>query len=380
MGKVHHRQIQKWTHEEIEILEKNFSLENIDKLIKFLPKRTEEGIVKKAKRLGLYGNFNDVWTDEEIKILIKNFQENSVYKIKNLLESKSIKHIQNKILELNLKRNWKNRKFWTKEEDEILAANYGKLSFKEIKQFLPHRTEISISARISNLNLKDDDVKKKFSISLGYRKYKVDDYYFSIPNLENCYWAGFLAADGNILNGKKIQVDLSIKDRIILENFKNSLDSNMPIKTRIIKSGYKIGNESCYFRFTSLQIAEDLLKNFNIGERKTFNLKPPNIKDENLIMAFVIGFIDGDGSVSIRRKSIEITSGSTEILEWIKFYFDKWQSSSRGRNNGIEKYKNRKNAFRYRISGRRMMTIYKILKNINVPKLKRKWGEEGDCF
>jgi hypothetical protein len=99
--------------------------------------------------------------------------------------------------------------------------------------------------------------KKKYGIetnSIGnapftarkLRKYQVNDGYFSTLTLENCYYAGFLAADGCITKNQLI-VGLSEIDKKWLENFKSSLNAESPIKDRIQKGVYK----TCYLNITS---------------------------------------------------------------------------------------------------------------------------------
>ena len=75
-----------------------------------------------------------------------------------------------------------------------------------------------------------NNYKKKYGIKVyapgeskhshGKRKHKLNDNYFESYTLENCYYAGFIAADGNIdKNLKKITITLSNKDKGFLENF-----------------------------------------------------------------------------------------------------------------------------------------------------------------
>ena len=77
------------------------------------------------------------------------------------------------------------------------------------KHCIPEKEAItSLGYNISNLSY----YKRKFGIETHpygnapftarmKRKYSVDDAFFKIPNLLNCYYAGFIAADGNISKG-----------------------------------------------------------------------------------------------------------------------------------------------------------------------------------
>lgn len=70
--------------------------------------------------------------------------------------------------------------------------------------------------------------KKKFNIPIltprksfsRKRKYNVNDDFFESPSLLNSYWAGFIAADGNLSgNYRKLNIGLAKKDKCILEQF-----------------------------------------------------------------------------------------------------------------------------------------------------------------
>ena len=58
------------------------------------------------------------------------------------------------------------------------------------------------------------------------RKYNVNDNFFEKTDVLNCYWAGFIAADGCIIEGKKqnqLSIGLAKKDFNHLNLFKNDI-------------------------------------------------------------------------------------------------------------------------------------------------------------
>ena len=73
--------------------------------------------------------------------------------------------------------------------------------------------------------------------------YKYDKQFFNkIDNEEKSYWAGFIAADGNIRKDfLKMRIELNIKDYSHLEKFKKSINGNNPIKESI-----RPNNHSCF--------------------------------------------------------------------------------------------------------------------------------------
>src|SRR3990167_2588137 len=180
--------------------------------------------------------------------------------------------------------------------------------------------------------------------------YDYDENFFEIPNILNCYWAGFIAADGCVSkNNNRITIELDGKDKNHLIQFKN--DVKFSGEVRDIKSNPK-------------------------------SLKPPNLKNEELIKAFIIGYIDGDGSIVYpskckERKTIISIRGTEEVLKWIKNYFDKWATPMNSWAN-LSGVRWDGKTFIYRINRKRAEKVINILIDLDVPKLKRKWYDGRD--
>lgn len=202
------------------------------------------------------------------------------------------------------------RKF-TEQEDLFITDQYGKIPYKDIAKFL-NRTVNSIKSRSHKLN-KGKILTGKSSFSRKVSKTKVTNIFKEINPL-SCYWAGFIAADGNIFKNR-LSLSLAEKDFLHIQKFKNSLDSDCTILSN---------KKSNYINFTinvfNKEIVKSLKDNFNITERKTFTLKPPkNLKGDNLL-AFLVGFIDGDGCIIFGKRQLPIISAvgaSEEFITWI---------------------------------------------------------------
>ena len=220
------------------------------------------------------------------------------------------------------------------------------------------------------------------------RIYNVNDNFFEKPDVLNCYWAGFIAADGCIIEGKKqnrLSIGLATKDFEHLNIFKNDINFDGSIRNTYVKKTYK--NEEKIFEtskitITSQKISDDLYKNFNITPRKSLTLLPPNLSDTNLIDAFICGYIDGDGTVYLYKDNVRnvqdtlvITMlGTYEVICWIKERFTQIIGKELGT---IQKQHNsEKNTYSYRITNMGAREIFKHFYNLNVPKLKRKWTDE----
>lgn len=131
------------------------------------------------------------------------------------------------------------------------------------------------------------------------RLYSVNSTYFSkIDTQEKAYWLGYLFADGYVRKRSKSSGFLCVNsiDLKTLENLKNSLQFTGSVVTRKYgKSSFgtgTIGSLNIY----DCDLVDDLIKHGCV-ERKTFNLKFPNIK-KSLKRHFIRGYFDGDGSLS----------------------------------------------------------------------------------
>lgn len=227
--------------------------------------------------------------------------------------------------------------------------------------------------------------KKKFGLltysrgkntnSKKQRLYNVDDNFFETPKLLNCYYAGFIAADGCIdKKYKSLSFGLSKKDEIILQNIKDN------IKSESIIRDYKSHGFDCVgLNILSEKICLDLKNNFNILNKKSLILMPPKLDDIELIDAFIIGYIDGDGSIGLynceKQQSMQITIlGTFEMCNWIK---ERFNNILKKEYSSISKNKSHKdNTYVLKYSDKSARFIFEHFYNIDLPKLERKWKNE----
>jgi hypothetical protein len=210
------------------------------------------------------------------------------------------------------------------------------------------------------------------------RKYTCNDSFFSVPNPQNSYWAGFIAADGCIEEkSKRLRIKLALADEIILKEFKKQIEfSGNFYKETHIKRG-----KVCYstkINITSKQLITDLNNNFNITTKKSLTLKPPINLNKECTEAFIRGFIDGDGSFCItksrpnklgtRQYLILSIVGTYDVLLWIQNYINSMTNvgglGSLGKRNliWVLQYSIYKAAY-----------VYKNLCPNPIFKLERKW-------
>ena len=162
-----------------------------------------------------------------------------------------------------------------------------------------------------------------------------------------------------------------MKDKEIFDRFLESTNSNYKICEYLYKDKFP----TVALSIKSDNICSDLKTNFNIIPRKSLILTPPNIHNKNEIDSFIIGYIDGDGSVGLykskRQKSLTISMlGTKEMLEWIQ---NRFSEILKEKLNCI--YSN-KNIYVLTISDKRARNIFLHYYSINVNKLTRKWSLE----
>ena len=146
---------------------------------------------------------------------------------------------------------------------------------------------------------------------MGNQKYSCNENYFAEKSLQACYWAGFIAADGWISEKKvtrknKLGIKLSIKDENHLIQFKDDIQYSGVIYKDLFKAAFIAENtkitenkERVSLEITSQKICDDLENIFNVHPRKSLTHEPPVglIKEQEL--AFIIGYLDGDGWIGI---------------------------------------------------------------------------------
>lgn len=188
--------------------------------------------------------------------------------------------------------------------------------------------------------------------------------FFNTLNNENVYYLGFIAADGTVRpNRNEIKIGLSSIDRKFLEEFKEKLQSERTIKDYVTSNGFNISE----LIFSSLKIKEDL-KKYNIVPNKTvIGVSMANIPEE-LKLAFIKGFFDGDGCFCYLKNTnqckITFTSYTCGILNEINEFFDNKGYIYSRKNGGI--------CYELTFSTTTALKIMKEFYNLNTPCLLRK--------
>lgn len=179
------------------------------------------------------------------------------------------------------------------------------------------------------------EIGVKTTVGNHYRKYFHDFNYFEvIDNEEKAYWLGFIFADGYIQSNTTsknsygedaIGISLAEEDSSHLEKFKTSINSTNPITVET----KTVGQPMHRILLRSQKTVDDLILH-GCYKNKSHILEPPKNVPDYLIVDFIRGFFDGDGSLTkIKTKEnckniygINITT-TLSMAEWIKEVYGK---------------------------------------------------------
>ena len=207
--------------------------------------------------------------------------------------------------------------------------------------------------------------------------HKVNNNYFSKLTNDNCYYAGFIAADGNIDKTKtKLTITLSNKDKVFLENFLRDLESDY-----VIYEGEKDGFINSSINIISSTMCSDLERNFNIIPNKSLIYCPPDLND-SFLDCFIMGLIDGDGTIGFSKRK-EGTQDSLYIsivgtYDTVNLVKTRFETILEKETSKLHRRDKSKNFYQYRISDKNARLIFSYFYNkySKVSKLNRKWTKE----
>ena len=178
--------------------------------------------------------------------------------------------------------------------DEIVKLYQQGLSFRQIaKKFGICTSTVKNTLQAMNVQIRSQHMPGHSKGTTKNRKYFFDiDFFEKIDTEEKAYWLGFLYADGYVAYRGVVQMALKQDDKSHLEAFRKTLgDEN-------VKISFNSKTKSCSIWFSSVKMAEDLIK-LGCKQKKSLTLEFPNNKQvpDNLIHHFMRGYFDGDGCI-----------------------------------------------------------------------------------
>ena len=261
---------------------------------------------------------------------------------------------------------------------DLLIREYidNRLSTTEIgRKYNCHRDSVLFHLRKNNI--------PRRSSQEGHIKHFFNRAYFTTPNINNCYWAGLIAADGCLTKSNKtyaLALSHSIKDKIILKAFQKAINFTGNISETTNHSGFS--NNSTFSRISLNNIDNDIFKDlnkyWNITPRKTFTLKPPaDYITDDLALAYIIGYTDGDGCCNYHKNrnncyfAVKLL-GTRAVMLWIN---EKLTNEVPPINNRVVNVNKYNNTFSLEYHGQRAELIHKRLRSIPLDfRLPRKWN------
>jgi hypothetical protein len=264
---------------------------------------------------------------------------------------------------------------FTKEEDDIIIYNYGKIPYKEISKIL-NTDWMSVRQRAKKLGIitpVSQMAKRRFS---GSKCININHCFFNQPNILNAYWGGYLAADGCLVkdgNSYVVRLKLGVKDVHVLEKLKQDLNYEGRVlfyKSKYIYKGENKETNICLLKFSSETIFEDLFYWYNLTPNKTFTLEFPNrIEDVDILLSFIIGYIDGDGCIKKNGYGINIL-GNENFLIKMKLFLEKL-----GILSSSVSFKSNSKIHELNLYGKNVKKLFQLSYRLfeEICPLKRKW-------
>ena len=362
-----------WSDAEITLLESTVGLTNDQSLQVLIDNgftdKNIHGVKRKRAKMGITNN--NKWSDADIALLEQNYQTMTDEELAaTFFPNRDWRGVAGKRLKLGLTKATQ----WTPEDIEIVKQNYYE-GVPHCMLLLPQYDRKAIKWLANSLGLRVNPT------TIG-RKHTHNNRYFTDLTMENCYVAGFIAADGSLRSKQStLSIILHQQDRIVLERFKGFFQytGNIADYTRKSASG-KVQCSSNLVVNGVHQWYTDLAKHFNITPAKTKTLQAPNLSSMDHKIAFAAGYIDGDGSIFESDGTLYLSMLGTEsVIKFIKEVFDEIVPiPDNGKGRGSLVNMEGKYSFplhKYTLSGVRAVAICQYIKQYPLPFLERKWSK-----
>lgn len=177
---------------------------------------------------------------------------------------------------------WHGRQEWDRWEVETIQRKYTDplCSREELLLALPGRSWKAIQCRAQ---------KEGLSRPNPHHHAVNKNYFARIDAFHKAYDLGLLAADGTVLDNGAISLYLQKRDRVLVAQLRDRIAPDAPIYEYKNSYGVKIGCR---------EMAADLDR-YNITPRKSLTLLWPDLLPGEMVVPFLLGYFDGDGSLSI---------------------------------------------------------------------------------
>lgn len=191
----------------------------------------------------------------------------------------------------------------SKEREAKAIELYNKYhSMKKVSQYLHMGTQTIHEILIANNVYILDKSECK-------RKNVINKHYFDeIDSHRKAYYLGLLFADGTISGrNNRLQISLQEKDKDIIFQFREDLESDYKIsKLEYSKKNPNWQDQYC-LTISNREIHNALI-NHGMLPNKSLILEFPVDLDEKYYCSFILGYLDGDGSIHKKEERISLVS------------------------------------------------------------------------
>ncbi|KKN61329.1 hypothetical protein LCGC14_0523200 [marine sediment metagenome] len=185
-----------------------------------------------------------------------------------------------------------------------LERNTSKISKDDLEKVYKDTQSVREAGR--HFNMSHEKARRllvKYGLCNKLVRYNCDHNFFSEDSQHSFYWAGFIAADGAIIDRRKtleLSIGLAQKDKNHIQKFKQNISAENPIHDILIKNSKRNPNwNDCWkseIKITSNKLCKDL-ERFNVVPRKSkIYTFPEWLVNHELTHHFMRGYFDGDGS------------------------------------------------------------------------------------
>lgn len=200
-------------------------------------------------------------------------------------------------------------------------------------------------------------------------------------SLQNFYWIGFILADGCISIKNELVVILNDKDEEHIKELSKLCHKNY----KKYKSYGNFGESNiCKIVCNHKEIIDQVKYKFDINSQKTYN--PPNINKyknftDDQLLAILIGFIDGDGGITINYKMNRVSCKIENHASWVYFqnFFYKILNQKLNREEFLAKINSRGYSY-INLSTPYLQYLNNFIIENKLYVMKRKWDKVSLFF
>lgn len=191
----------------------------------------------------------------------------------------------------------------------------------------------------NNVHIRDNKEAYETMEKVELRKYVLNDNYDLLSH-NGAWLMGFIAADGYLPITKgarnRIVITLASKDREVLEHIADELEFTGKIRDYCVQvNGVECQEVSLAF---ASKVIRNKLEGYGIVNNKTYKLiHLPQLPDDVMI-DFVVGYFDGDGSIMLKNNNLmcSFTSASYQWLNEIDEFLTRYLELSKGSGHIIK--------------------------------------------